>query len=130
MTALLEDVVLGKHAGHAADRGADQDPRSRRIDIAHGSIRPRLAGGSDGEDDVPLESPRVLRPDDLDWIEVLHLGANSHRVTGGVERADPVDAAATGHRALPGRACIEPEGRDCSQTGDGDAAHETQSVVA
>ena len=87
-------------------------------------VRPRLARGRDGEHDVPLEPPRLLRADDRLRLEALHLGGDPHGEPARVERPDPVDAAPPRDRRVPGRLRVEPERRDRSQTGDGDAAHD------
>ena len=92
---------------------------------AHASPR-----GRDGEHDVPLEPARVLRADDRDRVEVLHLGGDANGVAGRVERADPVHAARPGDGRLPRRARVVAERRDGSETGDGDAAHEGSEPIA
>ncbi len=130
MTALAEHLVLREHAHDAADRGPDEDAGPLRIDPFGPGVRPRLAGGRDGEDDVPLEPTRVLRAYHRFRLEPLHLGRDPHREVARVERLDPVDAAPARDRRLPGRRGVEPERRDCSETGDGDAAHDHGSLEA
>ena len=105
-------------------------PGTRRIDSLDAGVRPRLARRGDSEHDVALEPARVLRPDDRLRLEALDLRGDAHREVARVERADPVDAATPGHRRVPGGLRVEPERGDGSETGDDDATHGHESVVA
>ena len=124
VAAFAQHVVLRHDADDAADRGADEDPRARRVDPLDARIGPGLARRSNGEHDVPLEPSRVLRADDRLGLEALHLRGDPHREVARVERANPVDAAPPGDRRVPGRLRVEPERGDGSETGDDDATHE------
>ena len=116
-------AVLLEDPDDAADRGSDQDPGPRRIDALDAGIRPRLPRRRDREHDVPLEPARVLGADDRLGLEPLDLRGDSNGEVARVEGADPVDAARPGDGSVPRRPGIEPERRDCSETGDDDAAH-------
>ena len=113
-----------------ADRRADEDPCASRVRPVDAGIGPRFACGGNREHHVPLESPRLLRPDHRLGVESLYLRRDPNGVSSGVERRDEVDTASSGDRRIPRRLRVEPERSDGSQTGDGNATHETESVVA
>ena len=93
-------------------------------------VSPCLARGGDREHDVALEPARILRPDDRLRLEVLDLGRDPDRKLARVEGADPVDPAPPRDSRVPRRRRVETEGCDGSETGDDDATHEGESVVA
>src|SRR6187200_1773619 len=130
MPALTTDPLLLEDPDDASDRGADEDPRAGGIDALDTRVRPRLTRRSDGEHDVPLEPARVLRAHHFRRVETLDLRRDAHGELARVEGADPVDAARAGDGGIPRRLRVEPQGRDGSETGDDDAAHEHESVVA
>ena len=130
MAALAQHVVLCHDTDRrrrSPSRRGCRRARGRSLDAGVG---PRLTSRRDGEHDVALEPPRVLRPDDRLGLEALDLRGDADREVARVEGADPVDAASSGDRRVPGRLRVEPERGDGSETGDDDATHEAESVVA
>jgi hypothetical protein len=123
VSAFSAYLLLREDPRHATDRRADEDPRARRVDAVHARVLPGLARRGDGEDDVALQAPRILRADDGDRVEVLHLGGDPNWVPGRVEGADEVDAAASRDRSFPRRARIEAERGDRSEAGDRNPTH-------
>src|SRR4026209_724545 len=130
MTALTQDVVLGHDAYDATDGRTDEDSGARRIHIRDSGVSPSLACRSDGENDVALEAASVLPPDDRLRLEARDLRGDAHREVARVEPADPVHAATPGHRRVPGGLRVQPERGEGSETGDHDATHGHESVVA
>ena len=79
------------------DRRADEDSDARAVDVpVEPGVLPRLLRRSDGEQDVPIHPPRLLRRDEVARIEPAHLGRDPDRVLRCVERLDPADPAAPG----------------------------------
>src|SRR5262249_12317282 len=72
---------------------------------------------------VALEPPRLLRRHDAGAVEVLHLGRDAHGKLARVERANPVDPAATRDGSVPRRRRVVAERRDGAETRDDDPAH-------
>src|SRR6185503_8679864 len=91
--ALAQGVVLLEQTGDAADRRAEDDPDTRRVEAVQARVVERLAPGCDAEEHVALELPRFLRRDDRRRVESLHLAGDPDGQSIGVEGADPPDAA-------------------------------------
>ena len=127
--ALGEDLLLLDDRRDPADRRPDEDPDPRGIDAVQPRIVPRLLRGGDGEEDVAVHPPRLLRRHELAGVEAAHLRGDPHRVLGGVERLDPPDAAAARYRGVPGRRGVEADRRDRPEAGDDDAAHDPRRLL-
>ena len=93
-------------------------------------VVPGLLGGGDGEQDVAVHAPRLLRRDEAPTVEAPHLRRDPHGVLGRVERLDPADPAPARDRRLPRGRRVEPDRRDGSETGDDDTSHGAESVLA
>ena len=127
--ALGEDLLLLRDRRDAADRRPDEDPDARCVDVLESRVVPRLLRGGDGEQDVAVHPPRLLRRDEVAGVEAAHLGRDPHGVLGGVERLDPPDAAPARHGRVPRRRGVEPERRDRPETGDHDAPHDARRLL-
>ena len=125
MPAVAQHGMLLGDPDHPADRGPEQDADPRRlVGTVEGGVREGLRRRGEAEKDVPVEPPRLLRPDDRRRIETLHLGSDAHRKAARVERADEVDPAAAGDGGVPGRAQVVPERRYRAQPGDHHLPHQ------
>ena len=114
----------------AADRRADEDADARRVELLDARFVPGLLRGGDGEQDVAVHPPRLLRR--RDSAEGSKPRTSPAIRTGNSlasKRLDEPDPAAARDGRLPGRAGIEADRGDGSEAGDGDATHEAKSVV-
>ena len=112
---------------------AGMHPQTLRIYERKGLIDPyRTPGGTRrySQDDVPLEPPRILGTDHRFRIEPFHLRRDTDGIPGGVERLDEVHSAPPGNGPVPRRLRIEPKRGDGPESGDGNATHESERVVA
>ena len=127
--ALGERLLLLGDRRDAADRRPDEDPDARRVDAVEPGVVPRLLRGGDGEEDVPVHAPRLLRRDEVADVEAAHLGRDANRVLGGVERLDPPHPAPARDRSVPRRRRVEPDRRDGPEAGDRDPPHGAERLL-
>ena len=127
--SLHERPLLVDDRRDAADRRADEDAHARRVELLDARVVPRLLGGRDGEQDVAVHPPRLLRRHERRGVESAHLGRDPHRVAARVEGLDEADAAPARDRGLPARRSVEPDRRHGPEARDGNAAHRGKSVV-
>ena len=126
--ALDEDLLLLGDRRDPADRGADEDPDARRVELLDPRVVPGLLRGGDGEQDVAVHPPRLLRRHERRGIEPSHLGRRSGPGTRSRRSLDEADPAAARDGRLPGRGRVEADRRDRAEAGDGDATHGAKSV--
>ena len=79
---------------------------------------PRLLRGGDGQEDVAIHPPRLLRGHERGGVEPSHLAGDSDRELARVEALDEADAAAARDGRLPGGRRVEAERGDGSEAGD------------
>ena len=121
--ALVEDLALLHDPEEAADRRAEHDPGSGRVEAVQAGVVFRLDRGGKREQDVAVEPAGLLRADEPGRIEVLHLGRDPDREPARIERLDEVDPALAGDRGAPGRGRVVAERGDRPETRDGDSLH-------
>ena len=93
--------MLAHELVEAADAVTHDDARALRRVSVHTGVRERLLRRGEGEENVPVELPEILRARQTLGVEVLHLAGDANGELGRVERADVVDAAAPGDQSSP-----------------------------
>ena len=108
----------------SADARADKDADALAVlgrDLQAGAFDGFMRGG-ESEMDEARHFARFFLVNELERVEVLHLGGEGDGEAGGVKAGDGGDAALTGQQVVPDFGGGVADGRNQAESGDNDAS--------